>query len=121
MGLYRLGEPEPEFPTLNKRLKPHPVWYGLGCFLALLIPLLSFALAWWLVQLNQQYGWFPIPPQLIQREPLPLVGRVHPYMPLYAVLTLVIALFLYSLLSLIYVIIYRVFGGSPYTPFDVID
>ncbi len=121
MGFYHLAEPEPEFPKLRDRLRAHPVWYGLGCLLALLIPVMSFALAWWLVQLNQQYGWFAIPPQLIQREPLPLIGRVHPYTPLYAALTLLIALFLYGVLSLVYAVVYRLFGGSPYTPFDAID
>ncbi len=121
MGFYRTGEPEPEIPSLSKRLQAHPVWYGLGCFLALLIPLIAFGLSLWVVQLNETYRWFPIPPQLIQREPLPFIGRVPPYTPLYAVLTLVFTLFLVAVASFLYAIVYRLFGGSPYTPYDVIE
>jgi len=32
-----------------------------------------------------------------------------------------IALVLYVALSLVYAIIYRIFGGSPYLPMDIVD
>ncbi len=121
MGMYRIGEPEPDFPSLTERLREHPIWYGLGCLMALLLPLISYGLTLWLLAVNREKGWFAIPPELILREPLPLIGRLPPYTLVHALITLVIALLLFGLLSLVYAILYRLFGGSPYLPFDAMD
>ncbi len=121
MGMYRIGEPDPEVPSLTERLREHPIWYGLGCLLALLIPILSYLLTLWILDLNAEHRWFAIPPELILQEPLPLIGRVPPYTLLHLVMTLVIALLLFGFLSLVYAVLYRLFGGSPYLPFDAMD
>ncbi len=121
MGFYRTGEPDPEVPTITERLRAHPLWYGLGCLLALLVPLLAFGLSVWLIQLNATYRWFPIPPQLIRREPVPIIGRIPPLTPLYLTLTGVLTFFLLGVITVIYALIYRLLGGSPYTPYDAID
>lgn len=119
MGLYRI--PEPEIPTITERLRAHPVWYGLGCLLALFLPLVAFGLSVWLIQLNSLHHWVTIPPQLILREPLPIVGPIPPLTPLYLLLTGVITLFLLSIITILYTLVYRLLGGGPYTPYDVID
>ncbi len=120
MGYYR-KQVGIDLPPLEQRWRLSPAWYGLGCFFALLIPGLSFLAGMVIVQQGVQRRWFTVPPDLIMRQFPDWLPWHDPYIPAYAVAGLGIGIVLYALLALVYAFIYRMFGGSPYTPFDVVD
>ncbi len=120
MGFYRESYGY-QTPSLSERWKLPPAWYGLGCFFALVIPVVSFFGGMVAVQQGVQRGWFTVPPSLRLQQPLPWLPWHDPYLPAYAVAGLGIALLLYAALSVIYALAYRLFIGSPYLPMDVVD
>ncbi len=53
------------FQVRERQWNVHPVWRGIGCFLLLLIPVMSFAGGRLLRQSNDVRGWFQVPQELI--------------------------------------------------------
>lgn len=97
----------------NKRKGIHPIWRGVGFVMMLLMPLMGYAGAMVLLDLNQQYKWFVIPSDLYvytQSDPL-LFVKIG--------LSVVVTLVFYSILLLITFIVNRVFAPSKYGPLDV--
>jgi hypothetical protein len=94
----------------------HPIWRGIGCILIILIPILSFAAAKLLVQENLQQKWVQIPDELKGSIDVPSLGQI-----LYADLAVTVILLVigFGLLTIVYALIYRIFGPSPYGPMDV--
>ncbi len=120
MGFYR-ERYGTETPPLKQRWELPPAWYGLGCFFAVLIPVVAFFGGMVAVQQGVQRGLFRVPQELILREPLPWLPWYDPYLPAYAVAGVGIALLLYIGLSAFYALLYRFIGGSPYLPVDIVD
>jgi hypothetical protein len=106
-----------------------PIWRGIGCLLIVLIPVVSYLLAVWIVGLAVQQNW-PMPYQLMGFPNLPavlsstglapVVDFIESRQDLYAILliTIVVIVVLGTLLSLIYSVIYRVVGPPRYGPLD---
>jgi hypothetical protein len=94
----------------------HPIWRGIGCILIILIPIISFAGAKILVQENMKQKWVQIPDELRGFFFLPSLGQVFFADLAVAIILMVIG---FGLMTIIYALIYRIFGPSPYGPMDV--
>lgn len=108
----------------------HPIWRGIGCFLIILIPLMAWAGAELFMQTNQV---ITLPPELYQPVKIPLSpwGFVNTVLVAidnflsswrltYGVLIFTVAFLVvgYGLLSVLYGIIYRLFGPARYSEVD---
>jgi hypothetical protein len=81
-----------------------------------LIPILSFAGATMLVQENMQQKWVQIPDELKGSFVVPSIGQVLFVDLAVAAILMVIG---FGLLTIVYALIYRMFGPSSYGPMDV--
>ena len=120
--------------SMNKRSaprpEPHPIWRGIGCVINVIIPVISFAAAYMLIETGAQLGW-PIPYQLMGHPAIhPLLWKISALVPLwgfiqqqnnlYAVLTLALlfTVILEAITSMFYAVMYR--SAIPrYGPLDV--
>ena len=104
-------------PHSRRSLIPpvHPVWRGIGCFLLILLPIVSFAGAKLLVQTNNRQRWVQIPTELGGSFIVPVVGRV-----MFADLAVTVILIVigFALLTAAYAVFYRILGISRYGPLD---
>jgi len=108
---------------------PHPIWRGFGCIISLIIPIISYAGAFMLIDIGSQLGW-PIPYQLMGPPAIhPLLWKIDALIPfwafiqsqnnLYAILSLafLFTVILESLTSIVYALMYR--SAVPrYRPLD---
>jgi hypothetical protein len=92
-----------------------PIWRGIGCVLIIMIPILSYAIASLLIKANLVQQWIQIPSELRGSFILPVLGKIG-YAELS--LTLVIMVICYGLLTVLYALIYRIFGPSSLGPMD---
>ena len=113
-----------------RRTEPHPVWRGIGCFIMLVIPVLSFGISTILIQAAPSMG-IQLPVELLGRPLMPeymfavpgLVGFfkwLESIDNLYALLlgTFIVAVLLSAVLALIYAFVYRIVGPPRYTELD---
>ncbi len=108
--------------------KIHPIWRGLGCVMMLIIPIMSYAGASILIELNQDQGWgFPVPRELTRTQtiniPIPIPGIPDVYFEVEHLLgNLVLGVLLmlvgFGLLMVLYAILYRVLGPPRFGPLD---
>src|SRR5574340_720338 len=124
MRSSRHGASTPKPPT-------PPVWRGIGCMLALIVPTIAWILAYASVEWaltspwqlpHQLMGYAVMPPLLWQVAYLPPVlafieRQPHLYMTLLVTLLYIVALS--ALLSALYSIVYRVIGPPRLGPYDV--
>jgi hypothetical protein len=109
--------------------KIHPIWRGIGCFLIVLIPILSYAAA---VEFMRSNRWIPLPPELNQPIVVPYtsVGQVDQISAwinsfLSGILfghiffALVFVIIGFGLLSVLYSIFYRIAGPPRYGKYDL--
>jgi len=108
----------------------HPVWRGIGCLLILVIPTMSYILAALTVQLAVDQNWpmpyqlmgYPVMPVLLWKDAglVPILLFIQSQNNLYAILaiTLIYILFLSTLSSFGYALVYRYVGPSRYGPLD---
>ncbi len=100
-------------PKVKERpWKIHPIWRGIGCLMAVLIPLVAFVLADYGVDANLQQRWVPVPTELVGPTGFPFL---YAKITLAAILTIII----FGGYTLIYMIIYSMLGPSRYGPLDV--
>lgn len=109
---------DPTYQTKSRRsiIPPvHPVWRGIGCFLLILLPIVSFAGAKLLVQANNRQRWVQIPTELKDSFFLPVIGRL-----IFADLAVTVILIVigFALLTAAYAVFYRILGISRYGPLD---
>ena len=113
MGTYHSPSTRPEMPSFRHRTRGPAAWGGIGCLMAILLPILAYFAALLTFQVNASHGWVPIPPEL----------TVHPgNLPIsWAILIVAIAYFFlfYGLYSVLYALLYRMLGITPYTPLDL--
>jgi hypothetical protein len=95
----------------ERKWKLHPIWRGIGCFVAILVPLASYAIAHLVIEANKVENWLFIPFDL--RGP-----TEFPYLFVKLLLAVVIAMVLFGLYTFIYVVVYRMVGPSKYGPMD---
>lgn len=110
--------------------EPHPIWSGIGCIINLIIPVISYAGAYMLVDIAAQMGW-PIPYQLMGYPAIhPLLWKISALVPLwafiqqqnnlYAILSLALlfTVILEASTSMLYAFMYRT-SIPRYGPLDV--
>ncbi len=112
MGTYRHSS-RPEMPSFSRRVRGPAAWGGIGCMLAVLLPVLSYFAALLTLDYNAFYRWFDVPAQWAAR-PMGL-----PISIIIIILTVGYTIFLYAIYSTIYAIVYRVAGITPYTVLDL--
>ncbi len=117
-------------PLPAKSYEPHHIWRGIGCFIILILPIVSYVISLLAVEyainqgirLPEELAGPPVMPEALFKVP-GLVGIllwIQSQNNLYA--HLLVALFVLVLLAgiftLVYAIMYRVSGPSPYSEFD---
>jgi hypothetical protein len=96
----------------NDQKQAHPIWRGVGFGLMVILPIISYATALILIGMNNSEHWIMIPRDLLvrNRDPLLLIK---------VVLTLILMAGFAIILTLIFQILYGIFGPSRYGPTDV--
>lgn len=97
----------------SKGKKIHPIWRGIGCVLMVLLPVISYAASIIIVEENIKNHWVEIPYFLRT----PILG--DPNALVKVMLTLVMTMLLFSLITFLTVIIFRMFGRPRRGPYDV--
>jgi len=117
--------------TLTERVKqPHPVWRGIGCFVFLIIPVMSYGLGVLATDYALRTG-VAIPNQLLGNPVVPdwlfkvpglvsLLSWIQGQTNLYAhlVATFIMILVVSGIFSVFYAVMYRFIGPSRYTRLD---
>lgn len=109
MGKYYAQWRRP--PRKERPWRVHPIWRGIGCILVILIPLFSFLLADSLVQTNLETRWVTVPFELTGPP-------AFPYLYAKLVMTVFVAVIIFAVYTLFYMIIYSMLGPSRYGPLD---
>jgi hypothetical protein len=107
----RFREPEPEHKE-----KVHPVWRGIGCLLLIIIPLISFAASTILVKNGIPQQYIPLSRDLATQFNVPGFG----FIPLFYILIItgVISVLGFIMMTVVYSLVFRVSGSSRYGPLD---
>jgi len=86
--------------------KIHPIWRGIGFLFLVIIPVISLGIADLIIPLLEE----PLPEYLTQTVSFPWIGGIDMF---YArgILTLVISIALFLLISILASIVYSLFGG----------
>lgn len=116
MGRY--SKYQTSMPAQKLPYKIHPIWRGIGCFMLILIPIMAYAGATLLVQANRTQRWLPMPPELAQAIFIPILNQRIPYLPAILIVTVLLSLIGFGVLSFFYAILYRAVGPSRYGPLD---
>lgn len=115
--------------TEKKAWTIHPVWRGIGCVLMVLIPIMSYVGATFVVRENFKAHWFAVPAELSKHLDLSFVWRYLPFLQqplsgledlfnLDILLTLGFLIVGFGLLSVVYSMMYSAVGPSRYGPTD---
>lgn len=97
--------------------KIHPIWRGIGCLLMLMIPVMAYAGAVVLIQINREQKWLPMPAELMQTVNIPYIGEVK---ALFAILIVTVLLMIigFGVVTILYSLIYKAFGPPSLGPLD---
>lgn len=117
-------------PKKERRWRIHPIWRGIGCFMIVLIPVISYAAAFIVARANYQNGWVHIPNELrgwVNLAPVmnlaPWLGQViSPSTRFYYLdlaLTAGFIVIAFGLLTLFYGILYSATGITKTDPYYV--
>ena len=90
----------------------HSIWRAVGCFLAVIIPVIGFTGSLVLIDLNRQNHYLTIPRDIV-------APGSDPYLYIKIGLTILISLILYFLFMLVTFIFNSVLGPKKYGPTDV--
>ncbi len=117
-------------PSSIQSKETHEIWRGFGCLMILIIPAISIASAYELIQYGIANKW-PIPYELRGKVYLPEIfystpGLATIFSPIsevpnllaIAAASLVLMMLIGGVISVIYATIYRVIGPSRYGPTD---
>ena len=108
----------------------HPVMRGIGCIMMVIVPILAWGLAVWLVDYGVQHGW-PIPPSWLGRISVyPWLLSIRGLAPIWnfllvqdrliahVIFTIAIIVVIGGIMSVIYGYMYSIFGPPRYGPQD---
>jgi hypothetical protein len=115
--------------TPKKRWEIHPVWRGIGCLLMIIIPVISYVGAVMLVRENTRRAWVQVPEELSGWVDFSPIYRVLPALqPLFdslgriyyidLILTVLLTVAGFALLTVLYSMIYSATGPDRYGPLD---
>ncbi len=110
MSKYNISFVRKDLPRKTTR-KVHPIWRGIGFLMIILIPGLSYVASLVILQENKTRHWFPLPTDL-------LVRWQDPEILIKVLLTIIIAVVVYSLFMLVTFLLNSMFGGAAYIPPD---
>lgn len=127
MGKYTTYKKTPPKP---RNLGVHPVMRGIGCIMMIVVPVLAYGIALFLVDYGIRQGW-PLPPSWLEPVSIhPLLLNLRGLEPVWnfllrqdnliAVLVFTIATIVVigGLMSVLYGYIYTLFGPPQYGPQD---
>jgi hypothetical protein len=117
-------------PKKERRWRIHPIWRGIGCFMLVIIPVVSYAAAYIVARANYQIGWVKIPNELRGWVDLSPVFRFAPWLAeiispsmrfyyLDLALTVTFIVVAFGLLTLFYGILYSATGVTKSDPYYV--
>lgn len=128
MGKYTSMSKKQETPRVTG---VNPIMKGLGCFIFLLVPPLSYGIAALLVRFGVQQSW-PIPPAWLGYVDIhPVVWRLEGLWPILTlienqinltanlVFALGVMIVIGGFMAIFFGYLYKFFGPSPYGPTDV--
>lgn len=128
MGKYSSNSRRQSAPSRNQI---PPVVRGIGCLMMVIIPLLSYGIADYLITKGPARSW-PIPPDLLGRPNIPDFFLQSQYLGGIArflqsqnnlsanlIFALAIAFIIGGFMSIVYGYVYAMFGPSKYGPQDV--
>ncbi|MGE5463175.1 MAG: hypothetical protein ACM3PS_07460 [Syntrophothermus sp.] len=114
-----------------KRNEVHPVMRGIGCILLVLVPIIAYGAAVYLVDYGIKKGW-PIPPTwlgivhiptlLLKLSGLSVIWRflqAQNNLTANLIFALAIAIVIFGILAILYGFMYKLFGPPEYGPTDV--
>lgn len=111
MSKYSMYQPQRKENPAKKPV--HPIWRGIGCVLLVVIPVISYVTADYLINNRASIPWVVIPTELVvQNLPDPMLIVKIFY-------TAIFVFVLYLLLTVITFIVNRFWGPSRYGPYDV--
>ncbi len=103
-----------ELPTAPDKLPLHPIWRGIGCIMAVVLPVVSFIVSTLLFENQEQFKWMIVPQELMlknnPKDPLLLAKLVYA-----AIILFIIA----AILAIITFFVNKLLGPSKYGPYDV--
>jgi hypothetical protein len=117
-------------PLPAKNYEPHPVWRGIGCFIMLILPIISYAISVLAVDYGIQQGirlpqglaGYPVMPDVLFKVPglVNLLFWIQSQNNIYAYLLVAFFFLVISggTLAFVYALMYRVTGPSQYSEFD---
>jgi hypothetical protein len=109
----------PKHSIFNRRIKKpqtpaiHPMWSGIGCVLAVVIPGLSLIAANILINNQGSISWLVIPSEMI------VPNHQDPMILIRILFTALISLIIFFLISIITFILDSIFNPKRKGPFDV--
>ncbi|GEM_PF-2722779 len=113
MGMYRPSGDRPELPSFSHRTRGPAAWGGIGCVMAVLLPVLAYFAALLTLEYNARAHWFAVPPVLAARPyGLPVSVAI-------LALTVGYGVLFYALYAALYALLYRAAGITPYTALDI--
>ena len=113
-----------------KRNQVHPVMRGIGCILLVLVPIIAYGTAVYVVDYGVSKGWpipfswlgmVSIPPLLLKLAGLSVVWnflQAQNNLTANLVFALIITIVIFGILSILYGFMYRLFGPPEYGPPD---
>ena len=103
-----------ELPTAPDKHPLHPIWRGIGCIMAVVLPVVSFIVSTLLFENQEQFKWMIVPQELMlknnPKDPLLLAKLVYA-----AIILFIIA----AILAIITFFVNKLLGPSKYGPYDV--
>ena len=103
-----------ELPTAPDKRPLHPIWRGIGCIMAVVLPVVSFIVSTLLFENQEQFKWMIVPQELMlknnPKDPLLLAKLVYA-----AIILFIIA----AILAIITFFVNKLLGPSKYGPYDV--
>ncbi len=126
MGKYSKFDTFRDAPP--RKWKVHPIWRGIGCFMLIILPIMSYYGALSFLEANQTQHWIRIPKEMMVTVNAALAQKIPPLsdflgsMPRLLVSELVVTLLFlvigFGILTIMGSFLYSAAGPSRYGPLD---
>lgn len=116
MGKY--GKLSRQVPPPRRPWSVHPIWRGIGCLIAVIGPFVAIAAAHLVLDMNMEWGWYPVPVEFAAPFTLPGTGFSLNHFFADLLLAGVFLLIGFAIIMIVYSIIYSVMGPPRYGPLD---
>ena len=114
MGKYTKYQVSREEPAWDI----HPIWRGIGCILLLLIPIMSYAGAVALIDSGTLTQYAKMPEEMMRTVLIPGANLNVPHLFANLLVTAILAVIGFGVMTILYAIVWRVFGPPRYGPLD---